>query len=615
MKKILSLLVFLGLHVTIVFSQSDTVVSMTRKSYMIPMRDGVKLFTVVLFPTNYNHPVPFLIERTPYGADIGVKEDSSINISRFPPYYNSLLKGGYILVFQDIRGKFKSEGHFEMNRPLYHVTDKTKTDESTDCFDTVDWLVKNIGNNNGKAGIFGISYPGYMALDACVDPHPALKASSPQASPADMFLGDDFHHNGAFRLSYGFEYSYMVENAKEANSDFPFPQFDLYDWYLKLGPLKNVNEKYFKKRLTSWNDFTLHPNYDDFWKKQSSLTGIKMTQLPTLHVGGYYDQEDLNGPQIMYEHLETKDDRNYNFIVLGPWKHGQWADRKADSLGKIDFESKTAIWFHSLQKQWFDYWLKGLGDGKFAEANCFQTGSNKWKTYDAWPPKNAESRRLYAKADHTANFTKPTTANSSVSYVSDPAKPIPYRAQPIEATYGEGSRWGSWHVEDQRFVSSRTDVVCFTGDSLTEDLTVTGNITAHIFASTTATDADFIVKLIDVYPDMDRKNILMSGYQFPVTMEVFRARFRKSFEKPEPLTPNKPTEIVIDLHDINHKFLKGHRLMIQVQSTWFPIIDRNPQKYVPNIFEAKESDFIKATHTIYCNTQYPTYIELPVVKE
>lgn len=606
--------IFLICQFNKIFAQADTVVSVTRKTYMVPMRDGVKLFTVVLSPSNYTRQVPILIERTPYGADLPIKEDSALSIDKLPTYYRTLLKGGYIFVFQDMRGKFKSEGSFEMNRPLYHLTDKTKTDESTDAYDAVDWLTKNIPNNNGKAGILGISYPGYLALDASVDPHPALKASSPQASPADMFLGDDFHHNGAFRLSYGFEYSYLVENAKEANSNFPFPQFDLYDWYLKLGSLKNVNEKYYKKRLPSWNDFAAHPDYDAFWKKQSSLN-IQRTQIPTLHVGGYYDQEDLNGPQLMYNHLEKKDSFNQNYLVLGPWNHGQWASSKADSLGKINFESKTALWFQALQKQWFDYWLKGIGDGKFSEANCFQTGTNQWKTYAAWPPKNAALKRLYANADHTAAFTKPGSSKGLVSYISDPATPVPYRIQPIEATYGEGSRWGEWHVEDQRFVSSRPDVEVFTGDSLTENLTVTGQVTAHVTASTTATDADFVVKLIDVYPNFYSNNLLMSNYQLPVTMEVFRGRYRKSFEKPSPLTPNKPEEFVIDLHTINHTFLKGHRLMIQIQSTWFPIIDRNPQKYVSNIFEARESDFIKATHTIYCNSQYSTYIELPVVKE
>jgi putative CocE/NonD family hydrolase len=333
-----------------------------------------------------------------------------------------------------------------------------------------------------------------------------------------------------------------------------------------------------------------------------------------LHVGGYYDQEDINGPQLMYGHMEKKDSFHRNFIVLGPWNHGQWGGRRGDSLGKISFGSNTTAWFHELQKKWFDYWLKGIGDGKFDEAYCFQTGNNTWKTYSSWPPKEATVKNLYAGANHTCSFNKPSSAKGEVSYTSDPANPVPYRTPPIEATYGRGSRWRQWHVEDQRFVYSRPDVVSFTSDSLNEDLTVTGQITAHLFASTTGTDADWVVKLIDVYPDFDQRNLLMSQYQLPVAMEVFRGRFRKSFEKPSPLIPGKPEEFIINLHQINHTFKKGHRLMIQVQSTWFPVIDRNPQKYVPNIFEAKNSDFIKATHTIYFNARFPTYIELPVIE-
>jgi hypothetical protein len=607
-KYILLLLVFCT---TTLLAQTDTFSIYKKTSVMIPMRDGTKLFTVILSPANTTKELPFLIQRTPYGADIPLKDDQTFNITNTS--FSVLGKGGYIFILQDMRGKFKSEGSFEMNRPLYHLSNKKKTDESTDAFDTVDWLLKNIKNNNGNAGIYGISYLGYTALDASSDPHPALKASSPQASPTDMFLGDDFHHNGAFRLSYGFEYSYMVENEKESNSSFPFTQYDLYNWYLNLGSLKNVNEKYYKDKLPSWNDFAKHPDYDIFWRNQSMLTTMKYPQIPILHVGGYYDQEDLNGPQIMYAQMEKKDTFNRNYIVLGPWNHGQWARNKADSLGKISFESNTAIYFQQLQKRWFDYWLKGMGDGNFKEAYCFQTGTNKWKTYDTWPPKNASIKNLYVNANNKASFTKPLSDKGFVSYVSDPMKPVPYRTQPIEATYGSGSRWFTWHVEDQRFVTSRPDVVSFSTDSLTEDLTVTGKITAHVFASTTGTDADFIVKLIDVYPSFDKKSLSMSGYQLPVTMEVFRGRFRKSFEKPEPFIPNKPEEIVIDLHQINHTFLKGHQLMIQIQSTWFPVIDRNPQKFIPNIFEAKESDFIKATHTIYFNTQYPTHIELPVM--
>jgi putative CocE/NonD family hydrolase len=597
-----------------IYAQTDSITAYTKKSYMIPMRDGTKLFTVVIAPVQNIEPCPFLMQRTPYSADIPIPDDSTIPVIKIGNF-QSMAKEGYIFVFQDIRGKFKSEGTFEMNRPLYHLIDKTRTDESTDAYDAIDWLIKNIKNNNGNVGISGVSYPGYLALDASVDPHPALKASSPQASPADMFLGDDFHHNGAFRLSYGFEYSYLVENDKLSNSNFPFPQYDLYNWYLQLGSLKNVNEKYFKGRLAAWNDFTKHPNYDDYWKRQSTLTYIHKPQIPIMHVGGYFDQEDMNGPQIMYQHLEKRDSLNRNFIVLGPWNHGGWERQKGDSLGQISFGSNTSAWFRALEKRWFDYWLKGIGDGKFAEANCFQTGSNKWMTYDSWPPKNVELKKLFTTADHKAGFTKPSSVTGAVSYISDPSSPVPYRTLPIEATYGEGSRWYTWHAEDQRFVTTRPDVISFLMDSLKQEVTVTGNVMAHLFASTTGTDADFVVKLIDVYPDINTASLKMSGYQLPVAMEIIRGRFRKSFEKPSPLVPGKIEEFIIDLHNINHTFLKGHHLMIQVQSTWFPIIDRNPQRFVPNIFEAKESDFIKATETIYCNQQYSSYIELPVMKE
>lgn len=614
MKKVIVLILLIAAFFSSIYAQTDSITSYSKKSYMVPMRDGVKLFTVVVAPLQNIKPYPILIQRTPYGSDIPIPEDSAIPVDKMGNF-EALAREGYILVFQDMRGKFKSEGTFEMNRPLYHLIDKSKTDESTDAYDAIDWLIHNIKNNNGKVGIFGVSYPGYLALYASVDPHPALKASSPQASPADLFQGDDFHHNGAFRLSYGFEYSYLVENDKLSNSDFPFPQYDLYNWYLQLGPLKNVNEKYFNGRLASWNDFTNHPNYDEFWRRQSALTFIQKPQIPILHVGGYFDQEDMNGPQIMYRQLEKRDSLKRNFLVLGPWNHGGWEGRSGDSLGQISFESKTSVWFRALEKRWFDFWLKGIGDGKFAEATCFQTGSNKWMMYDTWPPKNVELRKLFATVDHKAGFTKPASVNGAVSYISDPATPVPYRILPIQATYGQGSRWFTWHVEDQRFVTTRPDVVSFQMDSLKEDVTVTGNVIAHLFASTTGTDADFVVKLIDVYPDIDKASLKMSGYQLPVAMEVIRGRFRKSFENPSPLVPGKIEEFIIDLHNINHTFLKGHHMMIQVQSTWFPIIDRNPQKFVPNIFEAKESDFIKATETIYCNKDHSSYIELPVMKE
>lgn len=614
MKRIFTSLLFISCFGNCVSSQANDVAFYKKNTQMIAMRDGVKLFTVILKPVDSKQAYPILIVRTPYGADLPVANDSAFETNEIR-FYNNMAKEGYIFVFQDIRGKYKSEGAMQIHQPLIHNQQKGAVDESTDTWDTVDWLVKNVSGNNGKAGITGISYPGWLALVGSVDPHPALKASSEQACMGDLFLGDDFHHNGAFRLSYGMEYSYEIEADKTKDSEFPFPQYDLYDWYLRLGSLKNVNATYFHNKIPTWNSFVEHPDYDAYWQKNSTLSYVTYPQIPQLHVGGYYDQEDINGPQLMYSHMEKKDTFNRNYIVLGPWNHGQWGRAKGDSLGKISFGSNTGEWFRDLQKKWFDYWLKGIGDDKFSEANCFQTGSNQWKTYSSWPPKEATIKNLYAGANHSASFNKPSSANGFVSYISDPAAPVPYRTLPIEATYGPGSRWRTWQVEDQRFVTPRPDVVTFAMDTLKEELTVTGKIMAHLFASTSGTDADWVVKLIDEYPAFDTSSLSMSGYQLPVAMEVFRGRFRKSFSKPSPLTPGKPEEFVIDLHDINHTFKTGHRILIQIQSSWFPVIDRNPQKYIPDIFTASENDFKKAEHRIYYSLQYPTYIQMPVMKK
>ena len=619
-KPLLFLGLFLGLSAGSVVAQSDSAVRYKKTVAMIPMRDGVKLFTVMLTPVGGvdaapgSGSSPILMERTPYGADIPIPDDSVFTLPEGVSFYN-MAKEGYIFVLQDVRGKYKSEGTMQIHQPLVHLLKPGAIDESTDTWDATDWLVKHVPGNNGKVGIAGVSYPGWLALVGSVDPHPALKAASEQACMGDLFLGDDFHHNGAFRLSYGMEYSYEVEHDKTTDSDFPFPQFDLYDWYLKLGSLKHVNELYFHGTIPTWNNFVAHPSYDSFWKTNSTLAYVKYPAIPQLHVGGYYDQEDLNGPQLMYGAMEKRDSFNRNYIVLGPWFHGEWETRKGDSLGKIGFGSNTAVWFKELEKKWFDYWLLGKGDGRFDEANCFQTGSNEWKTYSSWPPKEAVVQNLYALAGGRASFTAPAGASAgSVRYVSDPAKPVPYRPQPIEMTYGKGSRWRTWHVDDQRFAYSRPDVVSFVMDSLTSDLTVTGSIIAHLWASTTGTDADWVVKLIDMYPNWDSTSWTMSGYMLPVAMEVFRGRFVHGFDKPAPLVPGRPEEFVINLHQINHVFKKGHRVMVQVQSSWFPIIDRNPQKYVANIFEAGDGDFKKEEMTVWFDAAHPTHVELPVMR-
>jgi len=610
MKKITLILSFL-LSFSLIFGQKPAEILYKKTSLMIPMRDGTKLFTVILYPSNTEEKFPFILTRTPYGADFNLKNDSAISLKR--SRLSIMSNDGYIFVFQDIRGKYKSEGKMQIHQPLIHQREKGSVDESTDTYDTIDWLVKNFKNNNGRAGLYGISYPGWLALVGAVDPHPALKAASEQACMSDLFLGDDFHHNGAFRLSYGMEYSYEVEHDHTKDSDFPFPQYDLYNWYLNLGPISNVQDQYFKGSIPTWNTFVEHPNYDAYWQKNSTLNYVPPAQIPMLHVGGFYDQEDLNGPQLMYKTMEKGDKLGYNHLVLGPWNHGQWASKKADSLGAISFGSNTAEWFQQLQKKWFDYYLKNIGDGHFEEAYIFQTGSNQWKTYSTWPPKEASPKKLYLAAGNNLSLN-PIPKEGTVTYISDPSKPIPYRARPIEATYGPGSRWYPWHVEDQRFVSNRPDLVEFTMDSLKNDLTVTGKITVHLKASTTGTDADWIVKLIDVYPDFYNPSMKMSGYELPVAMEVFRGRFRKSFTNPEPLIPGKPEEFTIDLHEINHTFLKGHKIMVQIQSTWFPVIDRNPQKFVPNIFNAKKEDFITATQTIYFGGENGTYLDFPIME-
>jgi putative CocE/NonD family hydrolase len=431
-----------------------------------------------------------------------------------------------------------------------------------------------------------------------------------------MFLGDDFHHNGAFRLSYGFEYSFM-EEASKTDSLFPFDMPDTYDWYLKLGPLSNVNKKYFFGKLPSWNDFTQHPNNDEFWQKQALAYRLDSPRVPVLNVAGWWDQEDFYGHVKAYETWEKLDRDHKNYLVIGPWNHGGWAGGDGKKLGKINFESPASASFRKdMQAPWFAYYLKGKGDGHFAEATTFQTGSNIWKSYTSWPPKEATQKNLYFRDAGKLSFEKPVSAepNQFDSYVSDPGNPVPYRTRPIEETYGRGSRWYTWLTEDQRFVSKRPDVLSWETDSLTEELTVSGFITAKLFAASTGTDADWIVKLIDVYPDPYPKEPAMAGYQLMVSNDVFRGRFRKSFEQPEPLSPGKAEEYSIDLHSLDHVFKKGHKIMVQVQSTWFPIIDRNPQHFVPNIFEASENDFQVATQEIFRSALLPSHIELPVMK-
>jgi putative CocE/NonD family hydrolase len=578
---------------------------------MIPMRDGVKLHTLILLPKERTEPLPILMSRTPYGIPRGT--------GRLPGSYGELAADGYIFVFQDIRGKYGSEGSFVMLRPVRDRRDSEAIDEATDAYDTVDWLLKNIPGVNGRVGMLGVSYSGWLTAMAMIDPHPALKAVSPQASPADMWLGDDFFHNGAFRLSYGFEYSTMMETSKE-QARFEFDRYDTYDWYLALGPLANVNARYLNGRIPTWNDYVAHPHYDEFWKRQTLVPYLTSVRVPTLNVAGWWDQEDFYGPLRIYEALEEHDTENINFLVVGPWNHGGWYRGDGSRLGAISFDSPTGQYFREkIQAPWFAHFLKDRGELPTAGAMTFEAGANAWRTWEEWPPLSRTSAlQLYFHPEGKLAFEAPAETGDSAfdSYISDPDHPVPYRHRPIQATYfSGGSNWSTWLVEDQRFVDDRPDVLSWETAPLEKDISIAGKIEARIFASTTGSDSDWIVKLIDVYPEKMPKDWKMAGYQLMVANEVFRGRYYRGFERPEPIVPNEVIAYTIDLHSQNYCFQKGHRIMVQVQSTWFPLIDRNPQTYVPNIFEAKTEDFRAVTQHVYRSVTYPSHLAVSVVSK
>ena len=578
----------------------------SRTEAMIPMRDGVKLYTQVDAPTHSTEPLPLLILRTPYGLG-DLKADQVA--SALP----ELSEDGYIIVRQDIRGRFKSEGQFVMLRQPRDPKDKNAIDESSDTYDTISWLLKNIPNNNGRAALAGTSYGAWLSVMGMLDPHPALKAIVQQASPADMWLGDDFHHNGAFRLSYGFEYVYMMESSKEISDVTKVvDKLDAYDWYLRLGALSNADEKYFHGKLPTWSDFVNQPDYNAFWKRQAFAPWLNRVTVPTLNVAGWWDQEDFYGPIKIYELLEQHDTAKQNFLVVGPWNHGGWSRGDGAKLGRIDFGGPTAAYYRkNILAPFFAYYLKGKGSGERPEALTFRTGANEWVQHDTWPPKNNVSeRRLYFQPNNKLSFTPPSSngPDASDSYVSDPANPVPYRPRPIQVRSG----WQTWLVEDQRFVDHRPDVLSLESETLDEDVIVSGKVIANIFASTTGTDSDWIVKLIDVYPDKFEPDPTMSGYQLMIAGDVFRGRYLKSFEKPEALVANTINHYQIGFPANDHTFKKGHRIMVQIQSTWFPVIDRNPQKFVPNIFKAQESDFQAATQKVFRSGQHASYVSLPV---
>ncbi|MCG6956157.1 MAG: CocE/NonD family hydrolase [Gemmatimonadetes bacterium] len=592
------------------FAQQNVADRFDVSDVMIPMRDGVRLHAKIFVPKEHAGALPFIMKRTPYGVD-----GSAGNLQ---VYMKDLADDGYIFVFEDIRGRFKSEGQFVMQRPARAPGDTTSIDEGTDTWDTIDWLLKNVPGNNGRVGMLGVSYDGWTTIMGAIEPHPALKAISPQASPADMWLGDDFHHNGAFRLSYGFEYAAMMETSK-VTEQFQFDSYDTYPWYLELGSLAHVNEHVLNGKIPTWNDYVAHPDYDEFWKRQTMIPYLTSVKVPTLNVGGWWDQEDFYGPLRIYESLEAHDTRGINYLVVGPWNHGGWSRGTGESLGPIDFGSATSEYYRkNVQAPWFAYWLKDQGTLDLPEALTFESGTDTWQRWDAWPPKEqTEDRNLYFHADGRLSFDAPSSSAEGGfdSYVSDPAHPVPYRHRPIQETYGPGSTWRTWLVEDQRFVDEdRPDVLSWKSDVLDSDVTIAGEIVAHLAAATTGTDGDWVVKLIDEYPERYPQDWGLAGYELMVSNEVFRGRYRDGFETPKPIAADSVLDYSWSLHTQDYTFRKGHRIMIQVQSTWFPIIDRNPQTFVPNIFEAKDSDFRPARIRIYRTPEHASFVTIPVVR-
>lgn len=587
----------------------------TRKTYKIPARDGTLLYTIVYTPKDQSEAYPILLLRTPYG--IGPYAEDVFRGSLGPNKNFAAEK--YIFAYQDVRGCYMSEGEFENMRPQLAKPGGPKDiDESTDTYDTIDWLVKNVPNNSGKVGQYGISYPGFYTSAGMINAHPALKASSPQAPIADWFF-DDFYHRGAFFLPHAFTFFSRFGKARPTpttrrGGGYNFGTPDGYQFFLDLGSLRNVNPRWFKNEIPYWNTLAQHTTYDSFWQARNLLPHLRKVAPAVMTVGGWYDAEDLYGTFQTYRAVEKQNPGIFNVIVVGPWAHGGWAGSDASRLGDATFGSNTAAFYQEkIELRFFNHFLKGKGENTLPEAYVFETGRNRWHQLDAWPPRSTSKRTLYLGDKGTLSAELPKGAEDARdTFPSDPMHPVPY----IDAiTFGMSREY---MTADQRYASRRPDVLAYQTAPLTEDLTLAGPIEAELHVATTGTDADWVVKVIDVFPPDAGMNTTtaknMGGYQMMVRSEVIRGRFRDSYEKPKPFVPGEPARITLPLQDVLHTFRKGHRIMVQVNCTWFPLVDRNPQKYVPNIFDAADSDFVPATQTVFRSAARPSAVHFGVVK-
>jgi putative CocE/NonD family hydrolase len=595
----------------------------TKYEYMIPMRDGVKLFTAVYVPKDDSQTYPVMLTRTPYSC-------APYGADRYPDALrpgDRYTKSGYIFAYQDVRGRWASEGEYMNVRPHNPAKKGQEIDESSDTFDTVDWLLKHVKGHNGKVGQTGISYPGFYTVAGMIDAHPAVKAVSPQAPVMDWFVGDDWHHNGCLFLPhcFGFMYGFGKERP-EPTKKFGRPGFDFdtpdgYKFYLEMGPIKNADAKYYKKEIAFWNEVMKHPNYDEFWKSRNLRQYVKNIKPAVLTVGGWFDAENLFGALETFKASEANNPPPNNHLVMGPWVHGGWSGQDGDRLGDVQFNAKTGEFYREhIEFPFFEFHLKGKGDNKVPKAWVFETGTNMWRKYDTWPPKESQPVSLYLGYPGTLAKTNKQDSTANVAdtvgydeYVSDPAKPVPFINKTVLGMAQE------YMTADQRFASTRPDVLTYQTPVLKEDLTIAGSIDVELYVSTTGTDADWVVKLIDVYPDdfpdpsPNPTGVKMGGYQQLLRGDPFRGKFRNSFEKPEPFKPGEVAKIKFTMQDILHTLRPGHRLMVQVQSTWFPLVDRNPQTFC-DINTASENDFKKQTHRVYHDAEHPSKLTVRVVK-
>lgn len=590
-----------------------------KREHRIPMRDGVELFTAVYLPRDTSQTYPILLWRTPYSL---IRYGEDVYPEKYIAPWHHLAREGFIFVFQDVRGRFMSEGEFVNMRPHRAVKPSpAEVDESSDTYDTIEWLLRHVPRHNGRVGMWGISYPGFYAAMGAIDAHPALAAVSPQAPIADWFTGDDFHHNGAFALLPGFDFFAVFGVPRPAlitdwPPDFQYPTPDGYRFFLQLGALSNANTRYFKGEIAFWNETMQHGSYDDFWKSRSTLQYFRGIQPAMMVVGGWFDAENLYGALQTYRAIEDNNPNAYNILVMGPWYHGGWVRSEGEFLGNIHFGGKTGEFYkENIELPFFRHYLKGRQELDLPEAFVFETGANRWHRFDRWPPAGLQAQQWYFQPRGQLSPEKPTGKTSPVfdEYISDPAKPAPFTAQVTTSMPRE------YMVEDQRFAAVRPDVLVYESAALEEDLTIAGPVTAKLFVSSTGSDGDWVVKLIDVYPDSmaDNENnpcnVKMGGYQMLLRGEIFRAKFRRGYDNPQPLKPGEVAAIEFTLNDVCHTFLKGHKIMVQVQSNWFPLFDRNPQTFT-DIYNAREEDFQKAAQRVYRSEKFPSGVVLGVIK-